>query len=70
MRHTIAILIGALALGGCSAEVASTAAVSGVNKAEEARQAQQTLNATKQKINAATEAMQQRAAEDAKAADR
>ena len=70
MRHIALFLFSSLVLGGCGVEVASTAAVSGVSKAEEARQAQQTMDNTRQRINAATEALQQRAAEGEKAADR
>ncbi len=70
MRHIALFLVSSLALGGCGVEVAGTAAVSGVGKAEEARQAQQSLENVKQKLNSATDAMQQRANEAEKAAER
>lgn len=70
MRHIVLFLLSSLVLGGCGVEVAGTAAVSGVSKAEEARQAQQNLENVKQKLNAATDAMQQRANEAETAADR
>lgn len=70
MRQTALFLITGFMLSGCGLEVAGTAAVSGVNRAEEARQAQKNLENVKQKLNTATDAMQQRAAEGERAADR
>ncbi len=70
MRNTALILIAGLTLNGCGLEVAGTAAIGGVTKAEEARQAQKTLESVKLKINAAAEATQQQASEGEKAAER
>jgi len=50
-----------LFMGGCSAEVASTAAVSAAAKAQEAKQAQQNLERIREKLDAATQAGQERA---------
>jgi len=57
MRTPVIIL--ALFISGCGIEVASTAAVSGVAKAQEAKQAQQTMDQVKNKLDAATQARQQ-----------
>ncbi len=65
--HRILVTTLALCMCGCGAEVASTAAVSGVAKAQEARQAQQTVEQFKQKLDAATQTGQERAAEAEKA---
>jgi len=51
----------ALFIGGCGAEVASTAAVSGAAKAQEARQAQQDKERLQQKLDGAAQAAQERA---------
>ena len=53
-------------LGGCGAEVASSAAVSGAAKAQEARQAQQNMERIQKKLDTATQAGQERAAETEK----
>jgi hypothetical protein len=50
-------------MAGCGAEVASTAAVSGAARAQEARQAQQNMERLQQKLDTATQAGQERAAE-------
>lgn len=70
MRRIAFFVFSSIVLAGCGLEVAGTAAIGGVSKAEEARQAQKTLENVKLKINAATEATQQQAAEGEKAAER
>jgi outer membrane biogenesis lipoprotein LolB len=66
MHRYLAIVVSFM-LSGCGVEVAGTAAVSGVNKAQEARQAQQDMQRFQQKLDAATQALQQRQAETEKA---
>lgn len=61
--HRILVITLALSMSGCGVEVASTAAVSGVAKAQEAKQAQQTMEQFKQKLDTATQAGQDRAVE-------
>ena len=61
--HRILVTTLALFIAGCGAEVASTAAVSGAAKAQEARQAQQNMERFQQKLDAATQAGQERATE-------
>ena len=53
----------ALFIGGCGAEVASTASVSGAAKAQEAKQAQQNMERFQKKLDASTQTGQERAAE-------
>jgi len=59
MYRYLAVAVS-LVLSGCGVEVAGTAAVSGVAKAQEAKQAQQNLERFQQKLDAATQAGQQR----------
>ena len=66
--HRILVIALALFMGGCGAEVASSAAVSAAAKAQEARQAQQNLERIQQRLDAATRVGQERAAEAEKAA--
>jgi PBP1b-binding outer membrane lipoprotein LpoB len=66
--HRALVTILAFFLSGCGAEVASTAAVSGVAKAQEARQAQQTKEQFQKKLDAAMQATQQQAHEAEKGA--
>jgi len=56
-RYTVLVL--ALLLSGCGVELAGGAAVSGVGKAQETRQAQQNLQHFQQKLDAANQASQQ-----------
>lgn len=58
MKSLFAILI-AVALSGCGAEVATTAAPSARIKKDEAEAAQQTKAMMQKKIDAATQAIQQ-----------
>jgi len=64
--HRILLTALAFCIGGCGAEVASTAASSGVSKAQEARQAQQNLERFQKKLDTATQAGQERVAETEK----
>lgn len=64
--YRILVIPLALCLSACGAEVASTAAVSGVAKAQEAKQAQQTMEQFRQKLDTATKAGQDRAVEEEK----
>jgi hypothetical protein len=61
--HRLLLTVLAFCIGGCGAEVASTAASGGVSKAQEVRQAQQNLERAQQKLDAATRVGQERAAE-------
>jgi len=61
--HRILLITLALSMSGCSVDVASTAAVNGVAKAQEAKQAQQTMQQFRQKLDTATQAGQERAVE-------
>lgn len=56
-RYTV--MVFALLLNGCGVELAGTAAVSGVGKAQEAKQAVQDLQRFQQKLDAANQASQQ-----------
>lgn len=56
----ICILILALSVGGCGAEVVGTAAVVGKAKVEEAKQTQQHRDQIQQRLDAATELERQR----------
>jgi hypothetical protein len=67
MYRYLAVAVS-LALCGCGVEVAGTAAVSGVTKAQEAKQAQQNLERFQQKLDAATQAGHQRLTDADKAA--
>jgi len=64
----ILVITAALFISGCGAEVASTAAVSGVAKAQEAKQAQQTMERFQKKLDGAMQAGQERATESERAA--
>lgn len=64
--HRLLLTTLALFMGGCGAEVASTAAVSGAAKAQEAKQAQQNMERLQKKLDTATQAGQERAAETEK----
>ncbi len=59
MSHTTTILLVLSLLAGCGVDVASTAAVSGMNRAQEAQQAAQTQEQFRQKLDAALQAGQQ-----------
>lgn len=52
-------VVTACLISGCSVEVASTAAVSGANRAQEAQQAIRTTEQIQQKLDAALQAGQQ-----------
>lgn len=56
-RYFTTVLV--LLLSGCGVEVASTAAVSGVGRAQEAQQAVQTTQQFQQKLDASMQAVQQ-----------
>ena len=56
---SVAVLI--LLLSACGVETATTAATSAQIKKQEVQQAQQTMDAAKQKIEASTQQVQQRA---------
>lgn len=58
MGKIITVMIVCL-ISGCSVEVASTAAVSGVNRAQEAQQAVHTTEQFQQKLDAALQVGQQ-----------
>lgn len=64
----IAIAVVCLAMNGCGVEVAGTAAVSGTSKAQEAQQAQKSLDQVQRQLDSATQAGQQRLLEADKAA--
>ena len=64
--HRILVTTLALFIAGCGAEVASTAAVSGAAKAQEAKQVQQNMERLQKKLDTATQAGQERAAETEK----
>ncbi len=64
--HRILLTALAFCIGGCGAEVASTAASSGVSKAQKARQAQQNLERFQKKLDTATQAGQERVDETEK----
>jgi hypothetical protein len=55
-RHLIIVFM--LTLTGCGAEVASTAAVSAVNRAQEVRSAAPIAEQTRQRLDAAQQAAQ------------
>jgi hypothetical protein len=59
---TLIMLAAAAALAGCGVETASTAATVAAAKKEELRQGQQTMQQMQQKIDAAMQQTQQRAA--------
>ena len=59
--HRTLVTVLALIVSGCSAEVASTAAVNATLKAQEAKQAQQTMDQVQKKLDAAAQAAQQQA---------
>jgi PBP1b-binding outer membrane lipoprotein LpoB len=67
--HRTLVTVLALFISGCGAEVVSTAAVSGAAKAQEAKQAQQTMEQFQKKLDAATQAAQQKTNEADKATD-
>jgi hypothetical protein len=59
---TLIMLAAAAALAGCGVETASTAATVAAAKKEELRQGQQTMQQAQQRIDAAMQQTQQRAA--------
>jgi PBP1b-binding outer membrane lipoprotein LpoB len=65
--HRTLVTALALFVSSCGAEMAGTAAVNGVAKAQEAKQAQQTVEQFQKKLDAATHAAQQQANEADKA---
>jgi PBP1b-binding outer membrane lipoprotein LpoB len=66
MYRYLAVAVS-LVLSGCGVEVAGTAAVSAVGKAQEAKQAQQDLERIQQKLDAAAQSGQQRLTDAEKA---
>ncbi len=68
MRATLAV-ITVLALTGCGAEVAGTAAVVGTAQVQNAEQAQKQLDQVQRDLEAAQQKLQQRMAEENKSAD-
>ena len=65
--HAMAL---ALLVGGCGADVATTAATSAALKAQEAKEAQKTLDQYQQKLDAAAQAERSRMEEAEKAASK
>ncbi len=63
----LASLIGVVALAGCGAEVATTAATTAAMKKQEVDAAQQTKAMAQKKIDAAAQAIQQRAEQQSNA---
>lgn len=59
--NRLLVLAAALALAGCGAETASTAATAAAIKKQEVEQGQQTMQRTQEKIDGAVQQMQQRA---------
>jgi len=59
---TLLALAAAAALAGCGVETASTAATAGSIKKQELQGGQKTMQRAQEKIDAATQQMQQRAA--------
>ena len=58
--HRTLVTVLAFFVSGCGVEVAGTAAMVGVTNAQAARQAQQTREQFQQRLDAATQATQQR----------
>jgi NifU-like protein involved in Fe-S cluster formation len=58
---TLLALTAAVALSGCGADVATSAATAASIKKQEIQEAQKTLQQTQQKIDAAMQQVQQRA---------
>jgi hypothetical protein len=65
--HRTLVTVLALIVCGCSAEVASTAAVNATLKAQEAKQAQQTMDQVQKKLDAVAQTAQQQTNEVEKA---
>ena len=59
---TLLALTAAVALSGCGADVATSAATAASIKKQEIQEGQKTMERAQQKIDAATQQMQQRAA--------
>jgi uncharacterized protein YceK len=68
MHRTLATVL-ALCVSGCGVEVAGTAATAGATNAQAARQAQRTQEQFQQRLDAATQATQQRLNETERASD-
>jgi uncharacterized protein YpuA (DUF1002 family) len=66
--HRYLIVAISLLFSGCGVEVAGTAAISGVSKAQEAQQAQKSLGQVQQQLDAASQAGQKRLTDVDKAA--
>jgi len=64
MRTLVAVALAAL-LAGCGLDAASSAATAASLKKQELEQGQKTMQRAQQKIDAAVQQMQQRAAADA-----
>ena len=64
MRLLVAVAVAAL-LSGCGLDAASSAATAASLKKQELEQGQKTMQRAQQKIDAAVQQMQQRAAADA-----
>ncbi|HKI63719.1 MAG TPA: hypothetical protein VKA16_03745 [Burkholderiales bacterium] len=64
MRTLVAVAVAAL-LAGCGLDAASSAATAASLKKQELEQGQKTMQRAQQKIDAAVQQMQQRAAADA-----
>jgi hypothetical protein len=62
------IVAASILFSGCGVEVASTAAINGVSKAQEAQQAQKTLDQVQRQVDAANQAGLQRLTDAEKAA--
>ena len=62
---TLVAMLAAAALAGCGADVASSAATAAQLKKQELEQGQQTKQMMQQKIDAAMQQVQERAARDA-----
>lgn len=61
MRSLVLGVLVAGLLAGCGVETASTAATAGALKKQEVEQGQRTMEQARQKIDAATQQLQQRA---------
>ncbi len=67
--HRILVIALTLFSCGCGAETVGSAATGAAAKAQEAKQAQQNMERIRQKLDAATQAGQERAAETGKSMD-
>ena len=61
MKTVLVIAAATVALTGCGVETASTAATAAAIKKQELQEGQKTMQRAQQKIDAATQQMQQRA---------